>query len=244
MKLLQAPTPAGPGMTRVRLTRPPSLREWAQNVEPARWRDQPVSGLALSYAQAAAAVLRSMTEAEVAAPGSGGKLLPPYLFLWRHHIELALKSVLKTLCEDPVAWTAATGCTLPAGMAGAAVRGHSLERLWNLASLPITAVWSRATHLWRLPEMTPAEADDLIRQLHRIDPNGQGARYDRDTDRSPTMLGVSLVDLEWTDGNLYGIAVFLAWAGAEIGAVMGVRPSEAEAAAHRQAAMEAGAEED
>lgn len=87
--------------------------------------------------------------------------------------------------------------------------------------------------------MTPAEVAVLIPQLHDIDPNGQGVRYDRDTDGNPTMLGISRVDLEWAERNMQGIAEFLAWTRSEIGAVMRILLSEAEYQAQRFAEWEA-----
>jgi hypothetical protein len=229
----------------VRLVRLPSLREFVLQLDdPARWRDRPVSDLRLSYARAAAVVLGGMMQADAAAPGSGGTLLPPYLFLWRHHIELALKSILELLEEDPAAWQSATGQALPPGLSGQAQGEHSLEHLWNLVSPWVVTVWSREAHLWHLPRMTPTEVGDLIRQFHQIDPNGQDARYDRDTSGSPTMLGVNRVDLHWTESNMQGIAEFLAWALVEIGAVMGIRASEAESRSRRRAELEAAGDDD
>jgi hypothetical protein len=240
MNLLQAPKKERQGMTSIWLIRPPSLREFAKHYdEPHRWRDRPVSDLPGSYAQAASMLVEAMIRTESATRGAAYALLPPYLYLWRHHIELQLKSILELMAEGPPAWEAATGEALPQDLLSRVQLEHSLASLWNLVHPRAETAWERDEHLWHLPGMTPTEVADLVRQLHDIDPNGQGVRYDRGTDGRPTMIGVSRVDLEWAERNMQGIAEFLAWACAEIGAVMRIRMSEDQYQAYRIAEQEA-----
>jgi hypothetical protein len=177
-------------------------------------------------------------------PGGSNALLPPYLFLWRHHIELQLKSVLELLANARAEAETATGLCLPRDLFSGVQGEHSLLRLWNLVRPRAEAVWGNDKHLWPLPSMKPTEVSDLIRQLHAIDPSGQGVRYDRDKKGNPTMLGVSRVDLQWTERNMQGIAEFLWWARAEMGAVMRILPSEAEYQEQLLAEREAAADDE
>ena len=82
--------------------------------------------------------------------------------------------------------------------------------------------------------MAPTDVSHLLRQLHDIDPNGDGVRYDFDSKGNPTMLQVRRVDLEHAERNMRGISEFLIWAHSEVGSVMGILPSEAEIALARR----------
>jgi hypothetical protein len=157
---------------------------------------------------------------------------------------LQLKSILELVAEAVPAWKAATGQALAPNLFSDVEGKHSLVRLWNRVRPQAETVWGNDKHLWHLPRMAPKEVSDLIPQLHAIDPNGQGVRYDRDTKGNLTMLGVSRVDAEWAEGNMQGIAEFLSWARWEIGAVMGILPSEAEDQAQRLAVWEAMRDDD
>lgn len=245
MKLLQAPAGSRHEMTGAWLVRPPSLREFMEHSDdPGNWRDRPVSELPGSYARAASMLLEGMIRSAVATPGAANPLLPPYLFLWRHHFELQLKAIVAMMNDNLPAWESATGEILPAGFLSKVQQEHSLARLWNAVRPRAETVWSRDDHLWHLPVMTPGAAADLISQLHQIDPNGQGVRYDRDKQNRPTMIGVTRVDLEWAEGNLQGIGEFLAWTRAEIGAVMGVLASEADYQGQRLSEWEAASDDE
>lgn len=240
MNLLQAPAKDRQGMTAIWLERPPSVAEFMSHPdEPGRWRERPVSGLPGAYARAASMLMEGMIRSASETPGASNALLPPFLFLWRHHIELQLKSILELVAEAVPAWEAATGQALAPNLFSDVQGEHSLVRLWNRVRPQAETVWEREEHLWHLPRMAPEEVSGLIPQLHAIDPNGQGVRYDRDSKGNVTMLGVSRVDLEWAEGNMQGIAEFLSWARWEIGAVMRVLPSEAEEQAQRLAMWEA-----
>jgi hypothetical protein len=240
MHLLQAPANDRQGMTPIWLERLPSVAEFMSHPnEPDRWRERPVSGLPGAYARAASMLMEGMIRSASETPGGGNALLPPYLFLWRHHIELQLKAVLGLIAEALPAWEAATGQALPPNIFGDVQGEHSLDRLWRRVRPRAETVWGRGGHLWHLPGLRPAEVSDLIRQLHAIDPDGQGVRYDHNRNGGLTMLGISRVDLEWAEHNMRGIAEFLSWARAEIGAVMRILPSEAEDQEQRHAMWEA-----
>ena len=66
-------------------------------------RSGPVSDLDHGYKKAATAVMNAAISALEEGPTgalTASSLLPPYLFLWRHHFELLLKKILQHVVDD------------------------------------------------------------------------------------------------------------------------------------------------
>jgi hypothetical protein len=207
--------------------------------DPAAWRDRPVSNLPGAYAVAANVLMESMVRSAADGRGTAGRLLPPYLYLWRHHIELQLKSILELLEENLPAWKTATGQDILPDCFSGALRSHSLKRLWEQVRPLAGTVLAREQHLWTPRSMPLTDASGLLSELDAIDPRGDGARYERHVNGDLTLLDVSRVDLEHAERNMQGIAEFLWWTRSEIGAVIGVLASEAQDQEYRLAELEA-----
>src|SRR6478752_3900796 len=111
MNLLQASEDDGRGMTSVWLARWPSLGEFMSGVdEPEHWKDRPVWNLQGSYAKAASMLMEKMISlASKEKHTEAGALLPPYLYLRRQHFEMQLKSILRTVADNALRWSEATG---------------------------------------------------------------------------------------------------------------------------------------
>ena len=243
MNLLQAAEEDRRGMTSVWLARLPSVREFTSGIdEPERLRDRPVSYLPGAYTQAASVLMEKMIS--LASEAAGSALIPPYLFLRRHHFEMQLKSILRTVANNPSRWREATGAA-PGLFDDRAKKTHSLRDLWGRIQPMVEAVWANETHTWQLPRLTVTDVSELIRQLDDIDPKGDGVRYARHSDGQLTMLGVSRVDLEYTERNMLDITEFLWWARLEIGVTVINLPYEAdEAEVRRVVTWQAGSDEE
>ena len=120
MNLLQATKEGRRGMTSLWLARPPSVAEFmALEDKPEHWRARPVWNLPVSYAGAASVLMEKMISLASERKPETSALLPPYLFLWRHHFEMRLKSILKSIADNPSKWSAATGQSRVIGKVGA-----------------------------------------------------------------------------------------------------------------------------
>lgn len=219
MNLFQAAEEDWRGMTSVWLARGPSLREYVDRIEePERWHDRPVSGLSGAYAAAAAVLMEKMISlASERKYDQASALLPPYLFLRRHHLEMQLKSILRTVSNNSSRWSAVTGRNEPPDLYTAVRREHSLLTLWNRVRPIAETIRANEARKWQLPSLTVTDVSELIAQLHAIDPRGDGVRYTRHNMGELTMLDISRVDLEHTERNMLNIAEFLWWIRLEVG---------------------------
>lgn len=95
-------------------------------------------------------------------------LVFPMAFLWRHHIELALKDVI------------AKGRRL-AGQPWGFPAGHSLTKLWNEAHAHIIQCGDP-----NAPELVNVEAN--LREFEQVDPGADGFRYPFNRDRDARSL--------------------------------------------------------
>lgn len=113
----------------------------------------------------------------------------PYLTCWRHHIELQLKSILAQL---------RVMCDMPAK----AAHHHKIDQLWVETQKIIATEF-------------PDEKDDLvnvgrlIRQLSKIDPDGQEFRYAYRRDGSDTLPDVDRINLLEFHEAMLGVAQYL-----------------------------------
>jgi hypothetical protein len=238
MNLLQAAEEDRQRMTSVWLARLPSVAEFMSGFdEPERWRDRPVSNLPGAYAQAASVLMEKMISLASEAPDRASALLPPYLFLRRHHFEMQLKSILKIVADNPSRWSEATGQNVASGLFKEVGKTHSLRLLWERVQPMAETVWANETHTWQLPRMMATDVSELIEQLDAIDPKGDGVRYVRDKHGNLTMLNISRVDLEHAERNMLNITEFLWWARLEIGATVINLPYEADEAEARRLVM-------
>jgi hypothetical protein len=187
----------------------------------------------VAYIRAASMLLEGMISLASKRPGSANALLPPYLFLWRHSFEMQLKRILKEVSDELHRWNAATAQNVAPDVYSGVNKTHSLLSLWQRVEPFAETVLAREPHAWRPRRMSLSDVSGLLGQLHNIDPAGDGVRYETDRNGRPTMLGVNRVDLEHSESNMQGIAEFLHWTYLEIGATMGVLPSEAEAEKQR-----------
>lgn len=205
------------------LGRLPSVQEFMAGIEdPKRWRDRPVSYLPAGYTQAAPVLMEKMISLASEEDRRANALLPPYLYLRRHHFEMPLKSILRVVAgnaDNASRWSQATGMA-PSCFDNKVRRTHSLWLLWEQVQPMVEAVWANEKHWWQPTSLTVTDASELIRQFDDIDPKGDGIRYARDLNGNFTMLGLSRVDLEHAGRNMREITEFLWWARLEIGAAV------------------------
>jgi hypothetical protein len=96
-------------------------------------------------------------------------LVYPIVYLYRHHIELTLKSIIEAAAF-------VTDRTLAEKERGMLVRSHDLAELWKLARPilnPACALGGESP----LPPDDLEGVDSSIDQLHQHDPDGQRFRY-------------------------------------------------------------------
>ncbi len=131
-----------------------------------------------------------------AAPTDGlnpDDLFFPVAFLYRHHLELMLKDVIRL----GVQVGALTGCEESLGE-------HNLHKLWNKAKQLLQVMWPDSSG----EDLTAAE--QLILEFHRLDPSGQAFRYVRNTKGVPHLQGApDRVDLTNMKATMQAVSSFL-----------------------------------
>ena len=113
-------------------------------------------------------------------------LVYPIIYLYRHHIELVLKSIFEsssilldhTPTEDELK----------------ALGRHSLLELWTAIRPLLNSVCDRAGNP-PFPETELEGIDSYIRQIHEHDPDGQRFRYATIKTRGAGQLGVKIPSL-------------------------------------------------
>jgi len=114
-------------------------------------------------------------------------LVYPIIFLYRHHLELALKRILhrtpqllgrnRTKKENERLW-----------------RGHNLDALWGDLRPLLNEVYSAMA--WTEPEAADVEGiDDCMGQLSKVDPQSYSFRYPFSTSGDPVLENLKSVDL-------------------------------------------------
>ena len=118
-------------------------------------------------------------------------LIFPISFLWRHHLELALKQII------------AVGRQLD-GKAWGFTKGHDLLKLWNDAKPHVVKCGDPTA-----PELSNVEANIL--EFAKIDPGSDGFRYPMGSDLStPSLPGApELVNLRVLHEAMEAVANFL-----------------------------------
>jgi hypothetical protein len=121
----------------------------------------------------------------------------PYAACWRHYLELQLKWVLVQL-------------RLATGRPSSSERHHRIDLLWREAE-PL------------LIEVSPSETTDiknvrrLVRELARMDPDGQGFRYAESVKGDQTLASVDRINLVAFHDAMTAIANFLEGADVMLG---------------------------
>jgi len=117
----------------------------------------------------------------------------PIAYLYRHHLELMLKELVRL----GVRWGTIDGCEDSLGE-------HNLHKLWNKAKQLIRAVWPDS------PDDDLNAVEKMIGQFHKLDPNGQAFRYARDRHGAPHLQGApQRIDLNNLKAAVDSVSRFL-----------------------------------
>lgn len=132
----------------------------------ASYRDDPIwENYAGSYKDAADHLVGNIERYEV------DSLVYPIMFLYRHHLELQLKSLLRNLCLF-----------------------HGLERTFPKKKHDLVELWCRVRPL--MEEICPQDTEDndhieaRIKEFSQIDPVSESFRYPEDKGKKPSFQSV------------------------------------------------------
>ncbi len=125
-------------------------------------------------------------------PGYQDALIYPILNLYRHHLELELKHVIRCCAGEREVLDQLSGKDL-----------HSLSSLWH----KMVEVYPRFG-TWASPECTQA-CYDLVSEFDRHDPNSQASRYPLDRQERQTLLKLENVDLTIFKQGVHKISHYL-----------------------------------
>lgn len=100
-------------------------------------------------------------------------LVFPVAYLYRHHLELMLKELVRL----GIRLGALDRCADILG-------GHNLHKLWNKAKQLILQVWPDS------PGDDVQAVEQVILEFHNLDPSGQAFRYARDKHGGPYLADV------------------------------------------------------
>jgi hypothetical protein len=112
----------------------------------------------------------------------------PVAYLYRHYLELSLKWHIET----GIVWNL---------VPKKSVKGHSLWALWERARPVVEIIWSSVDH------DVLQGAENIIRQMHKVDETGQEMRYALDNEDKPTLQkapdNVDLIHLRDTMAKMH-----------------------------------------
>lgn len=152
------------------------------------WQRKDLTGRLMGYRRAADVLYESMTEST--STGDRDTVTYPYGMIWRHWLELQLKSLLIDL-------RAMTGTPTPKKA------HHRIDTLWaEVRGLMAQVLGSE--------DDAAADVHRVIAELATIDPDGQGFRYDADTRGTPTLTVAGQLNLREFHKAMSGIANYLA----------------------------------
>lgn len=174
-------------------------------------RPRDMNGYIEAYRQAAVALF----ETSVDRGTSPDFLVFPLAFLWRHHVELALKEIIavgRQLAGEPWGFPA----------------NHRLLSLWNEARPHVIQCGDSTA-----PELANVEAN--LREFETIDPGSDGFRYPLNRDRTARSLpsAPEYVNLARLHEGMVALANFLSGVGSELGGRVAYR-AEMEAEMRRE----------
>jgi hypothetical protein len=128
-------------------------------------------------------------------------LIYPIVYLYRHHVELVLKAIIRTASELLDRKLTNGDCK--------ALGGHDLARLWAAARPLLNPVCALVPNP-PFPEDDLLGIDSHIRQLHEHDPNGESFRYatrkPKPGDRGGTAAGTPSLSLDLRLVNIRAFA--------------------------------------
>ncbi len=128
-------------------------------------------------------------------------LFCPIIYLYRHHIELALKSIIggaHSLLDEAVT-----------GKGSDPLTRHDLSELWTLARPLLNAV-SKIADNSVFPMDDLEGINSYIRQMHEHDPNGQHFRYPTTRRSIPSLCsGLTSIDIRELSSALEKLADYL-----------------------------------
>ena len=134
-----------------------------------------------------------IVEAARSESGNPDDLFFPVAYLYRHHLELMLKELVRL----GVQMGSLDECERILG-------GHNLQELWKTVQQLIMEAWPG-----RPPEDLIA-AEHSILEFHKLDPSGQAFRYARDKKGAPHLQAAPpVVDLTNLKGVVDGVSRFL-----------------------------------
>jgi len=125
-------------------------------------------------------------------------LVYPIIYLYRHHIELTLKSIIGT-----------SYCLLGQSSKSDVLTKHDLSKLWALARPLLDPICKLAGES-AFPSEDIEGIDSYIRQIHEHDPNGQHFRYATTTKGMPSLRsGLSQINIYELSKHLEKMADYL-----------------------------------
>ncbi len=134
--------------------------------------------------------------------GSGQDfLIFPIIYLYRHHIELTLKSIIRTACKllDELVTDIGSGI----------LSQHDLSKLWALGRPLLNQVHKMADNLAFPPDDLEG-IDSYIRQMHEHDPDGQRFRYPTTRKGTPSLRsGLTRISIRDLSSTLERLADYL-----------------------------------
>ncbi len=161
-----------------------------------------------------------------------GQLIPPYFFLWRHHVELLIKQCLSTLERrnrqyvkgGPGEWTRRFGTALPDDLLTDALSSsHSLTQLWHALQPYAEQLWSIFGHAHTAAGfIAPNAATALLEELDAVDPRGMGTHYFADGHENTALPELPGVDVEWTHDKLNRLSNYFVSVQVDILAIHGM----------------------
>jgi hypothetical protein len=134
---------------------------------------------------------RALVEAVTSETLNPNWAILPFAFLWRHHIELALKEIIRA--GDQVSGT-------PAQL----IEGHKLWQLWVLAKPHVVSVGL-------VDSTVLANVERALQEIHQIDPSGTNFRYAKNkTGLAPSLPNhLKLVNLVTMHESMEALANYL-----------------------------------
>lgn len=116
-----------------------------------------------------------LTERMCDNPSSQDCIVYPIVYLYRHHIELALKNVIRLSAQ-----------LLDQSISNNQLRTHDLSRLWQVVRAKLNPI-CRLAEMPQLPKADIDGIDSYMRQLNNLDPSGESFRYAHRNDASPSL---------------------------------------------------------
>ncbi len=173
----------------------------------------PSDGMYITGFQRAADMI---VEAAKSDDGNPDDLIFPVAYLYRHHLELMLKDMIRLGIRIGAIEVRAHSNSEPCPNCGhrKVIKDwqseHNLHRLWNLVKSLLTEVWPDG------PTDDINAAERMILQFHELDSSGQEFRYAKDKKNTPHLQNAPVcVDLVNLKATTDAVSTFLdaAWAG-------------------------------